>query len=236
MFKTKSIFCIFFVLLFAINCGTTVGFHRDSIREEINFGGQKNLNVCFLVEEDIDFEDVDELAGYWAEELELYNIRLNVTHKRHVERFGFWGSTVLERLRDYKINSNCHRIVYLVGRTWGDILFEFFAIAFYVTIGLKAETHGAVEGYTNTRGYVKAKYVGLLQLITTSPKSTLIHEGYHMLGCPHALTMTECYDKIKQAKDLNGNIFPVVTIGSEIPYTNSNNVNRVFGSTLNINE
>ncbi|MCB1192743.1 MAG: hypothetical protein H7A23_24395 [Leptospiraceae bacterium] len=232
----KNIYFIFLVSLFLVNCGTTVGFHRDSVRESINFGSPKNLNVCLLVEDDIDLEDADELTGHWAEELELYNIRLNITHKRQVERFSFWGATVLERLKEYKVGGNCHRIVYLVGRSLGDIIFEFFAIAFYVTVGVKAEVNGAVEGQTNTRGYVKAKYVGLLQLLMTSPKSTLVHEGYHLLGCPHAFTMTECYDKIKQAKELSGDIFPVVTIGTKIPYTSSNTVNQQFGSTLNINE
>ncbi|MCB1156220.1 MAG: hypothetical protein H7A25_09105 [Leptospiraceae bacterium] len=214
---------ILFLTAFLQSCFTTVGFHRKGVLEKINFGKPEILQVCFLTEEGITDEDIKDLQQAWQEELKLYNIELKISGVRRFERLSFWGGGVLGKLPGLtKVDETCHRYIYLVGRTYGDLAFEVFTLGIFAISGLKFETYGAVEGYTQTRGYIKAKYSSLLQLLFTSPESTLVHEGYHLLGCGHQLFLDDCYIKIKRAKLLRKNVeskssfLPVITVDEQI--------------------
>lgn len=230
----KLIISLCLVFLFS-NC-TTVGFHDDKLRKSIDFGEEQNLNVCLFHEEGIDKSEVAELERDWAEELSLYKIKLKFQKTKQVKRFAFFGTDVLDQLRYYKLDSNCDRLVYMVGRTWGDIAYEIFTLGIFFGVGVKLEIHGAVESYTNTRGFVKAKYAALLQLLFTSPSSTLVHEGYHLMGCPHMLWKDECYKIILEAKNKNrkntrpDKIFSVRSTGDKQEYYSSEQVNYFWTS------
>ncbi len=221
--------------LFLSNC-TTVGFHDDKVRNAIDFGEVQDLNVCVFHENSIDKSEVAELERDWAEELALYNIKLNFKNTKKVERFAFFGTDVLEELRHYKLNPECDRFVYMIGRTWGDIGFEVFSLGVFAIVGVKLEIHGAVEASSNTRGIVKSKYTSLLQLLFTSPSSTLIHEGYHLLGCPHMLFKDECYKIILETKTKNlinkrkDKIFYVRSTRNKEEFYSSEQVNFFWGS------
>jgi hypothetical protein len=169
----------------------------------MDFGEEQTLNVCVFYEDSIGKSEVTALEKDWAEELALYKIKLQFKNTKKVERFAFFGTDVLDQLRPYKLGSECDRIVYMVGRTWGDIAYEIVTLGIFFGVGIKLEIHGAVESYTNTRGFVKSKYAALLQLLFTSPSSTLVHEGYHLMGCPHMLWKDECYKIILDAKKKN---------------------------------
>ncbi|GBF48777.1 hypothetical protein LPTSP4_02770 [Leptospira ryugenii] len=172
----------------------------------MDFGEWKSLHICILKEDGFAEDELKELYLAWGKELELYKIRLHVSRQTTVERPGFYGWDILAYLRSLSLPSDCDRLVYLKGRKWSDIGFEFFSLGMLWGIGLKLEVQGAVETETRTRGYIKGKYISTLQLLFTSPKSTLIHEGYHLLGCDHQLWMEACYVRIKtlkQAKEEN---------------------------------
>jgi hypothetical protein len=224
------------IIVAIINC-TTVGFHDEKLRKSINFGEEQTLNVCVFYEDSIDKSEVDELEKDWSEELALYKIRLQFKNTKKVERFSFLGTDVLDQLRHYKLGPGCDRLVYMVGRTWGDIGFEIFSLGLFYGIGIKFEIHGAVESQSNTRGFVKSKYVSLLQILFTSPSSTLIHEGYHLLGCPHMLFKDECYKIILEAKNNNikntreDKIFNVRSTGRKWDFYASEQVNNFWGSS-----
>lgn len=206
----------YLLFLFVFHC-TTVGFHETKVRETISFGPEANFRVCILKEPDITKEETETLFLAWNEELSLYNLTAEPILLDVMERPGFWGTDILGYLMERQLTKGCDRLLYLKGRTWGDIGFEVLTLGIFVGVGLKLEVQGAVEGQTNTRGYIKAKYISTIQFLFTSPKSTLIHEGYHLLGCGHQLFMKECYEKIRDVKLLltdpnrDPNFFPVIT-------------------------
>ncbi len=231
----KKKFTLFLLVLILSNC-TTVGFHDDKVRNSMDFGAIQDLNVCVFYENTIGKSEVAELEKKWADELLLYNIKLQFKKTRKIERVAFFGTDVLVSLRPYKLSPDCHRIVYMVGRTWGDIGFEIFSLGIFVGIGVKLEVHGAVEAQSNTRGFVKSKYAALLQILFTSPSSTLIHEGYHLMGCPHNLWKDECYKIILDAKKKNltntrsDKIFSVRSLYNKEEFYSSEQVNYFWGS------
>lgn len=232
---------LFVVILVFSNC-TTVGFHDDKIRNSMDFGAMQDLNVCVFYEDTIDKSELAELEKDWANELALYKIKLQFKKTKQVSRFAFLGVDVLDEMRHYKLNSECDRLVYLIGRTWGDIGFEIFSLGIFAFSGIKLEIHGAVESASNTRGVVKAKYASLLQLLFTSPSSTLIHEGYHLMGCPHMLFKDECYKIILNAKNRNkenkkiDKIFSVRSTRTDTEFYSSEQVNYFWGSKKNFDE
>lgn len=206
-----------------MNQCTTVGFHDSKLRSSMDFGEVQDLKVCVLYEETITLEEVVDLEKVWAEELSLYKINLIFTKKISTKRRGFWGGEVLDTLMPIKMEKDCDRFLYLVGRESTDIFFELGMIGLMLVTGVKIEIQGAVETHTNTRGYIKAKYISLLQLLFTSPESTLVHEGYHMLGCPHALWKDECYTIIQATKkrnqlnDSSDKVFSVKNLSERYP-------------------
>ncbi|MBI3394811.1 MAG: hypothetical protein HY042_03145 [Spirochaetia bacterium] len=187
-------------LLFVFLSAGCIGFHVTSERVKHDYGPDTDLKVCFIAETGVTEEQVHELASDWSEELVPYKIRVKVAGYRSMDRPGFFSSSVMRYLYSQPLRAPCDRIVFLIGREAGDVAFEAAAVGVFFTVGLKFEVHGAVELATRTRGWVKAKYVELLQLIFSSPRSTMIHEGYHLLGCSHSFTLTECYGRIAKLK------------------------------------
>ncbi len=208
---------LFFSFFSSFYTCTTIGFHRESVRNNIPFGSERTFQVCTIIESGIEKEEVLDLFRYWNEELKLYSLQANFVNYGTMERPGFYGSDILNYIANLPMHQDCDRILYLKGRTNGDLVFEFFTLGLFVGTGLKLEVQGAVESRTQTRGYIKAKYISLLQVLFTSPKSTLVHEGYHLLGCGHQLFMDDCYEKIRDVKSLSSeqniekNFFPNIT-------------------------
>lgn len=200
---------------------TTIGFHRESVRNTYDFGEEKTFQVCTIAEIGITEEEVNELFQHWNEELKLYSLKANLVNLRTMERPGFYGSDIIDYLYRLPMTKDCDRILYLKGRTNWDLAFEALTLGVFAGIGIKLERQGAVESFTQTRGYIKAKYISTLQLLFTSPKSTLVHEGYHLLGCGHQFFMDDCYAAIKKTKDLQRetnremDFFGVVTTGGD---------------------
>ncbi|PJZ45541.1 hypothetical protein [Leptospira brenneri] len=214
-------FSILILILFS-QC-TTIGFHEPKVRAGISFGDNASFRVCVLREPEVSEEEVRDLFLAWNEELSLYNLKAEPVTVNMMERPGFWGTDILIYLMTNRLTKDCDRLLYLKGRTWGDLAFEVLTLGIFAGVGLKLEVQGAVEGQSNTRGYIKAKYISTIQILFTSPKSTLIHEGYHLLGCGHQLFMKECYEKIRDVKLLltdperDPNFFPnITTTGKKI--------------------
>ncbi|MDF3820198.1 hypothetical protein P3G55_09820 [Leptospira sp. 96542] len=207
----------FLVLFFIWNGCTTIGFHEPKIRNQMDFGQSKTFQVCTIFEPGISKEEISELFAYWNEELSLYQLTAVSVNPTQMERPGFMGTSIIEYLNTLPLTKECDRILYLKGRTFGDMVFEGFMLGLFSVTGIKLEIHGAVETRTQTRGYIKAKYSSTIQLLFTSPKSTLVHEGYHLLGCGHQLFMEECYIRIQETKRLaddpetDPSFFPNVT-------------------------
>ncbi|MCE9499832.1 MAG: hypothetical protein K8R21_04945 [Leptospira sp.] len=194
------------------------------------------MKVCFLREKDVTDEEIKDLLIAWATELMFYNIIPEKAIVSDWKRGGYWGSTISQQLQLYPLRPPCDRIVALVGRSPVDIVTEIFSLILFAFVGFKLEIHGAVDGYTHTRGYILSKYTTLFQLITGGPKSTLIHEGYHLLGCGHSLTLTDCYKQIHflkeaaaKAKMDGSDFFPAITTEREL-FLLREGVNRRLGN------
>ena len=206
-----------FLWLMVLNHCTTVGFHSDSQRAAINFGPPAEIKICTILETGVSEEETNKLFDYWNEELNLYSLKVVPLVYRKMERPGFTGGAIFSYLYDLELEPGCDRILYLKGRTIGDIVYEFFTLGIFLGVGLKLEIHGAVDSKTHSRGYIKSKYISTLQILFTSPESTLVHEGYHLLGCGHQLFMEKCYIQIQKIKTLareketEEGFFPTIT-------------------------
>ncbi|TGN08524.1 hypothetical protein EHS11_13415 [Leptospira ilyithenensis] len=190
-----------FGLLLFVRC-TTVGFHSEAKRSAIDFGSFAEIKICTILETGVSEEETNKLFDYWNEELNLYSIKVVPIPYRKMERPGFTGGAIFSYLYTLDLEPPCDRILYLKGRTLGDLVYEFFTLGIFLGVGLKLEIHGAVDSKTHSRGYIKSKYISTLQILFTSPESTLVHEGYHLLGCGHQLFMEECYIQIQKVKTL----------------------------------
>jgi hypothetical protein len=225
----------FLFLPFLLFQCTTVGFHEEKIRNSIDFGSLREFKVCTFFEEGITPSEIDDLFVHWNEELSLYSLRAVIIDPKKMDRPGFTGTDILNFLHTLPLEKPCDRILYLKGRNWKDLVYEFFTLGILAGIGVKLEMQGGVETYTNTRGYIKAKYISTLQLLFTSPKSTLVHEGYHLLGCGHQLFMQSCYEQIQTLKNLANSqvgedfFFPSHTKAGE-RFLKRSQVNDFFGT------
>ncbi|HMV77982.1 MAG TPA: hypothetical protein PL048_07360 [Leptospiraceae bacterium] len=228
-------FFFIMIFIFGFQQCTTVGFHSETDRKKFDFGPYAEIKVCTFHEPGISREEIDSLFSEWNSELELYSLKAVPSSVTEMERPGFYGTDILNHLFKMKLAENCDRILYLKGRTAGDMLFEILTLGIFYGIGLKLEIQGAVETATHTRGYIKAKYISLLQLLFTSPESTLVHEGYHLLGCGHQLFMEDCYSqiyrtkKLKERPETEKNFFPSYTTkGNE--FKSRKSVNEYLGN------
>ena len=230
----KFLLFIPFILLTLPAC-TTTGMHKNAYRKTIDFGREETLKVCFLREKDITDKNIEKILKKWNKELNLYNIKVENVSAETVERPGFFNSDILQSLFIIKLEPPCDRIVYLRGRRFSDMAYELFSIALMLELGLKFETYGAVETITNTRGFIRARYAQLFQSIFTSPKSTMVHEGYHLLGCGHSITKTKCYLHIKKLKERMASavreedFFPVLTQNGKLLSSRDEVNGRILG-------
>ena len=170
---------------------TSTGFHRISERQKYNFGRSIDLNLWVFKEKSIRKKTILELVNSWREELALYNIKVKLSKVTTWQRPGFFSEEIYQNLLEIPLFQPCDRMLVLVDPRMSDFIWELFAP---VTV------LGAVDGYTHSRGYIMAKYYSLNQFFGASPKATLIHEGYHLLGCGHAFFLTSCYKQIHQLK------------------------------------
>lgn len=196
------IFTLGLIFSFGISC-TTIGFHEGKLRANMDFGEMQAFRVCTFYEEGILPDDIQELFDFWNRELSLYNLSAISVRQTMVKRPGFTGFDIIDFLYRQPLRKECDRLLYLKGRTAGDIVYEVVSLGVFAGLGFKFEMQGAVDSITHTRGYIKAKYISTFQLLFSSPESTLVHEGYHLLGCGHQIFMKPCYDQILKLKKLN---------------------------------
>ncbi len=120
------------------------------------------------------------------------------------------------------LEAPCDRAMILLKRTPTDLVWGLFLPTVF----------GAVDSRTGTRGYAFADlYLAENMLFFRGDEATLIHEGYHLLGCGHGLLMDECYRRIARLKRASGesqaDFFPAMTEGGRI-LNSREEVNRVF--------
>ena len=190
--------------LVALSACTTVGVHVPGARGRMDFGPPVELRVCVLRDESVSTTRADALIAAVQAELESYGIRVRAARVDAWSRPGFFVGAIMDSLRARPLPATCDRMLGLVGRNVADTLWSLAL----------PQVLGAVDSTTATRGYVVAEVASIDQLIFSSPRTTAVHEVYHMLGCRHALTKTACYRQIQELKRAyapGANFFPGVT-------------------------
>lgn len=176
-----------FMLLVSAGC-TTIGSHTGE-RLKVDYGPAQSLEICLLRSPGVTEKRVDELIAAVNEEFRPYGITVQVPWIRDWNRPGFTASTIMDDLLQRDLETPCDRLVGLVDRNAGDFLWGL----------LLPEVLGAVEDVTRTHGYVVATF-GSLNQAFMDPRSATVHEFYHLVGCPHGLTMSKCYRDIAAMK------------------------------------
>ncbi|PJZ57718.1 hypothetical protein [Leptospira barantonii] len=187
--------------LFAVSC-TTVGFHRDGIRQEIDFGKEETLRLCVWKDVKVSDEELVELVGAWNEELEYYKITVLLSDIKDWERPGWTGMPIMDQVFSASLPKQCDRLLAVAGGKISDTAFELVGI-FMAFFGIPSfQVLGAVENKTGTRGYILGQTRTISHWLAGGSKGTLIHEGYHLLGCGHSFFLSDCYVQIRKVKEL----------------------------------
>jgi hypothetical protein len=180
---------------------TSVGMARPEVRAETDFGPPETLRVCALLDDGITQRDAQEtLQDYWNQnEASKYDLSVKLVSysslPRPASEFFHWQ--IARRVVAQRIPPQCDRTMYFVNRNVLDTLWS-IPEAYGAP-----EVLGEVDDHTMTRGYVVDRIASLNQVLLSpwfSPAKVARHETYHMLGCGHALVMSECYKHIAEAK------------------------------------
>ncbi|MEM7184962.1 MAG: hypothetical protein AAF518_28975 [Spirochaetota bacterium] len=163
-------------------------------RQKYDYSDPTHLQLCIFKEKGIHNNTVTDLLNAWRDELALYQIDIKLAKVTTWQRKSFFSEGIYQNLLRIPLRKPCDRMLILVDPKLADFIWELFAP---VTI------LGVVDGNTHSRGYIIAKYYSLNQIFGASPKATLVHEGYHLLGCGHALFLTKCYKQIYNLKFLH---------------------------------
>ncbi len=170
---------------------TSVGVHTRQ-HQVIAYGPPVQMQVCILRAPGVSAQRVDRLIAAVNTEFRPYGIEIVVPWVRPWTRPGFRHRSVFEDVIARELESPCDRLVAFVDRHAGDFVWGL----------LMPEVLGMVDDATHTRGFVVATRASLNQLLM-SPEKASVHEFYHLLGCPHASALTQCYGRIAAIKRLH---------------------------------
>ena len=176
-------------VLLSLLSGCTTVCVETAERAKVDFGPPLDLRVCFLTAPQVSQQRVYELVDAMNHEFEPYRITVVVPWVRPWSRPGFSEGSLIEDVARRPLEAPCDRLVALVDRNLGDYLWGL----------VLPEVLGAVEATTNTHGYVVATSATFNQLFE-DPGSGAVHELYHLVGCPHAATLSDCYQRIAELK------------------------------------
>ena len=205
---------------------TTVGLADSSRRKSLDFGAPKTVNLCVYLDKDVSRGDAESLLSSWDSEAPLYGLYLNPVSFNTLPRRGFTHDAILSQVKHIPLSGKCDRIVYFAGRNWMDYLYANFPNP---VLWPMPEVLGEVDDDTMTHGFIVARRDSVNGLLM-SPSSVTVHELYHLLaGCPHAITMDSCYDRIAALKhQADPTFFPSESSDGRI-FLNRSAVNLALG-------
>jgi hypothetical protein len=178
------------VLALVLGACTSMGPHKQASRQQIDFGPPQTVGVCLYLDDGISEEAGRSLIQEaWRTEAPLYQLDVEIVKVKHWPRPAFQMEGILSALRHERLEPPCDRILALIGRNVGDVLWG--------VVG--PEVLGAVNDETLTHGYSVARRGSLNQLLM-SPVDVTRHEIYHLLGCGEHYDMARCYRQISDLK------------------------------------
>lgn len=178
------------LLAAALSACTSMGSHKQTVRNQIEFGPPQTVGICLYLDDGISEQSGRALIKEaWSSEASLYNLDVEVVKVKSWPRPAFRMEGILAALRQERIEAPCDRILALIGRNAGDVLWG--------TLG--PEILGAVNDETLTHGYAVARRASVNQIFM-SPVDVTRHEIYHLLGCGEHFDMARCYRQISELK------------------------------------
>jgi len=187
------------IALVIITGCTTVGSHNLAALSKLEFGPPERLRLCVLSDRGITEAEIrDLLTAAWEKEASRFGITLLITEIIPWTRGAFTGIEIAESVRSVPLPPSCDRVMAFVNRHIGDALWGL----------LLPELLGWANDETRTHGFVVARIVSLNQ-VSLPPQDVLRHELFHLLGCEHAWSLEECYERIALLKRARvGDFFP----------------------------
>lgn len=167
---------------------TTIGMDTAEVRR-VDFGEPVTLEVCLLKHKDVAQQRADLFIAAVNEEFSDFGISVTVPWVREWERPAFTVNGIMQDILSRSLEAPCDRLVALVDRHAGDFLWGL----------LLPEVLGAVDDLTHTRGYIVANF-GSLNQAFSSTEMTAVHEFYHLVGCGHGVSKSNCYHDIAGLK------------------------------------
>lgn len=199
------------ILAVLVSACTTVGLHDRNSLGAIDFGQKEVLRFCILADDSITESESRLLIAKVNDEFANYGLEVTVPWVRPWKRRSFTGEEILNDVINVPLEPPCDRLLALVGRNLGDFLWGLVG----------PEILGMVETASHTRGYIVAERVTLNQILS-GPVDSVIHESYHLMGCVHDPSLTDCYHRIRDLKqearanrDRGNDFFPGVSVGGE---------------------
>lgn len=229
VYRTFCRLCLLTLVIVQMSC-TTIGAHDQNALSNINFGPPETVRICVLMDgSEISEVESSRLVQFIRNEFILYGIQVEVPWYRRWQRPAGGSTATLEDLAERRLQPPCDRLLALAGENTSDL----------IDAVLGVNVLGAVDTVTHTRGYVLCENTCVNQLIA-QPTVAIIHESYHLLGCGHDLSMTTCYERIRQLKIAarqnreNGNdFFPTFTRNGVLIFRRED-VNRLESMALKV--
>ena len=214
--------CLCLVLL--AGC-TSVGIHSSSARAQLDFGAPDTVSLCLYLDEGISEEQARALIDEaWRDEAPLYGLEVKIASVTRWRRPAFTMDGIVDALRREPLLPGCDRILALIGRHLGDVVWGL----------LLPEYLGAVNDETLTHGYVIAQRRSLNQLFEP-PRSVVRHELYHLLGCEEHFAMEHCYQRIASLKRtkqaLGSDFFPAWDMSNNVILVSREAVNALLAGS-----
>lgn len=191
MTKRKCLFLLPFVTLFSVAC-TTVGVGDRKEQSAIDYGAPVTVRVCVLRDPSVPERRVGELMSALRAELAPYGVSVDVARSEVAPRGGYtvWG--IMGSLQSAPLPAGCDYLIKLVGRHALDTAWLLLPLP---------EVLGAVDAIGGRRLYAVATTTSVsLNQRVSPPESIITHEFYHLLGCTHALSMRQCYNRVAEWK------------------------------------
>jgi hypothetical protein len=176
---------------FLASC-TTIGMHHGVNKED--FGLPEPLCICMFQGEAISDAQRDAIIEALGAEFSRFGIDIQVPWIRPWERTHLTTFAEARKIVEYRLEAPCDRYMVLIGRNALDVLYGMLPMP---------RAFGKVDPETMSKGISVAEFEWSLSglIYFRSPKSTVIHETYHLLGCGHQLDARKCYDTIKEMKE-----------------------------------
>jgi hypothetical protein len=194
----QAILALIMLLPLGTGC-TSIGMDTNK-RDTVDYGAPQELHVCMLKTGEVADDRAADLITAVNEEFAPFGITVTVPWIRPWQRPGFTVDSIFPALLARELEEPCDRLVGLIDYHAGDFVWSLFL----------PQVLGAVDLETHTHGYVFATF-GSINQIGAGPRKAMVHEFYHLIGCPHAATKTKCYEQIaalKASRPPGSDLFP----------------------------